>query len=274
MLEPGERDAVRGDFTESGETGGQALRGLLGLVLRRQTALWKDWQPWLALVGAVAPLGILLSLVSRRMADSSAVTSWLYLNNWDWTYVWNSGFRLDFARDVAVVLFGFLLLGCWSWTSGFVLGYLSRRAIWINGALFCLVLVAVELSGMPQFLGRSLFLSRDRAMVHDAVFAVAFYRNAFPLVVHAALVLLPSLWGMRQGQRLAALPLPLQTMLWASLALAMTTLAMQDSVWWQVRTWNVQPPPLPHLPSLAPLAVLGPVGYILATAIGRRFARR
>ena len=160
MLEPDERDAVRGDFAESGETSGQALRGLLGLVLRRQTALWRNWRPWLALVGAVAPFGILLSLVSRRMAQSSAVTSWLYLNNWDWTYVRNTGFRLDFAHDVAVVLFEFLLLSCWSWTSGFVLGYLSRRAIWINGALFCLVLVTVELLGMPQFLGRSLLLSR------------------------------------------------------------------------------------------------------------------
>ncbi len=275
MLEPGERDAVRGDFAESGETGGQALRGLLGLVLRRQTALWKDWRPWLALVAAVAPLGILLSLVSRRMAQSSAVTSWLYLNNWDWTYVRNTGFRLDFAHDVAVVLFEFLLLSCWSWTSGFVLGFFSRRAIWINGALFCLVLVTVELLGMPQFLGRSLFLSQaDTFSPNAAVFAVAFYREVFPLIVHTVLVLLPSLWGMRQGLRLARLPLPLQAMLWASLALAITTLAMQNSVWWQVRTWNVQPPPLPHLPSLAPLALLRPVGYILATAIGRRLLGR
>ena len=206
MLDPDERDAVRGDFAESGETSGQALRGLLGLVLRRQTALWRNWRPWLALVGAVAPFGILLSLVSRRMAQSSAVTSWPYLNNWDWTYVRNTGFRLDFAHDVAVVLFEFLLLSCWSWTSGFVLGYLSRRAIWINGALFCLVLVTVELLGMPRFLGRSLFLSRaDDFSPNSAVFAGAFYREVFPLIIHTVLVLLPSLWGMRQGLRLAAL---------------------------------------------------------------------
>ncbi len=275
VLEPDERNAVRGDFAESGETSGQALRGLLGLILRRQTALWRNWRPWLALVGAVAPLGILLSLVSRRMAQSSAITSWLYLNNWDWTYVRNTGFRLDFAHDVAIILFEFLLLSCWSWTSGFVLGYLSRRAIWINGALFCLVLVTVELLGMPRFLGRSLLLSRaDDFSPNSAVFAGAFYREVFPLIVHTVLVLLPSLWGMRQGLRLAALPLPLQTMLWASLALAMTTLAMQNSVWWQMRTWNNQPPQLPHLPYLAPLAVIGPLGYILATTIGRRWPGR
>ena len=44
-LRPGERDAVRGDFAESGETGAQALRGLLGLVVRRQTEVWRDWPP-------------------------------------------------------------------------------------------------------------------------------------------------------------------------------------------------------------------------------------
>ena len=277
MLESDERDAVRGDFAESGETSGQALRGLLGLVLRRQIALWRNWRPWLALVGAVAPFGILLSLVSRRMAQSSAITSWLYLNNWDWTYVRNTGFRLDFARDVAVVLFEFLLLSCWSWTSGFVLGYLSRRAIWMNGALFCLVLVTVELWGMPQFLGRSLLLSRaDNFSPNAAVFAGAFYRQVFPLIVHTVLVLLPSVWGMRQGLRLAALSLPLQTMLWASSALAMTTLATQNSAWWQGEgSGTPEPPPLPHLPSLAPLAACwGPLGYILATTIGRRWSRR
>ena len=32
-LEPDERDAVRGDFAESGVSGGQALHDLLGLVL-------------------------------------------------------------------------------------------------------------------------------------------------------------------------------------------------------------------------------------------------
>ena len=38
-LEPNERDAVLGDFTESGEPAGRALLDLLGLVVRRQAAL-------------------------------------------------------------------------------------------------------------------------------------------------------------------------------------------------------------------------------------------
>jgi Tat protein translocase TatC len=39
-LEPNERDIVLGDFTESGDPAGRALLDLLGLVVRRQTALW------------------------------------------------------------------------------------------------------------------------------------------------------------------------------------------------------------------------------------------
>src|SRR5580692_6192810 len=73
MLEADERDAVRGDLEESGETGGQALRDLLGLVARRQAALWRDWQAWLGLIGLAAPLGLLLCLASRYVADGSAV---------------------------------------------------------------------------------------------------------------------------------------------------------------------------------------------------------
>lgn len=34
-LDPDERDAVRGDLAEAGETGGQTVRDLFGLVARR-----------------------------------------------------------------------------------------------------------------------------------------------------------------------------------------------------------------------------------------------
>jgi len=61
LLDPRERAVVRGDFAESGETCGQALRDVLGLVLRRQAAVWTDWRPWLALVGLVGIAGPRLS---------------------------------------------------------------------------------------------------------------------------------------------------------------------------------------------------------------------
>jgi len=271
MLEPDERDAVRGDFAESRETGGQALRDVLGLVVLRQAGLWKDWRPWLTLVGLVVPLGMLLSLVSRRMAAGSAIYAWLYLNNWDWGYVQNPGFRHDLAGDMAAVFMEYGTLICWSWTGGFVLGSLSRRTIWVNRALFCLALLSVECWGAPRFLGRLLLLPPSYASgPNEAVFSGEFYRAAFPWIIHIALVLFPSLWGMRQGFRRVTLPLPLQMILWASAAATMFALVAQNLAWWQVRTWDTRPPYLPHLPSLMPLAIVGPIGYMLASASGPR----
>jgi hypothetical protein len=48
ILDPDERDAVYGDITELNESGGHALRDLLGLVARRQVARLKLWRPWTA----------------------------------------------------------------------------------------------------------------------------------------------------------------------------------------------------------------------------------
>jgi hypothetical protein len=198
MLDCGERDTVRGDLTESGATGGQALRDVLGLVLRRQAAVWKQWRPWLALVVLAVPLGMLLGLVSRSMADGSAIYAWLYLNNWTSSYLVNAGARLDLLRHSSRILLEFLMLFCFSWTSGFMLGILARRTIAASGALFCLLLVFGKLLGAPpRFLGHALsFTARD---LNAAVFELTFYRVMFPLIVQSVLVLVPSLWGMRQG---------------------------------------------------------------------------
>ena len=46
-----------------------ARSDLLGLVARRQAALWKDWRPWLALIAIVVPLATVLSIGSKMAAD-------------------------------------------------------------------------------------------------------------------------------------------------------------------------------------------------------------
>jgi hypothetical protein len=61
MLEVEERQAVRGDLAESGESIGRALRDVLGLIVRRQIGLWTEWQPWLALLGVACLAGVPLS---------------------------------------------------------------------------------------------------------------------------------------------------------------------------------------------------------------------
>jgi hypothetical protein len=271
MLEPDERDAVRGDFAESGETGGQALRDLVGLVVRRQAALFTHLRPWLALVGLV-PLGRLLCLVSRRMADSSAIHIWLYANNWDWAFVRDAALRHDLAQYVALLFLEYLTLSCWSWTSGFVLGAVSRGTIQINTVLFCFMVLFGELLGAPRYLGYSVLLHRAREYPGNAaVFALTFYGVMFPLMVQAILVVVPSLSGILQGLRVTRLRPRLRTILWAAAIATLAAIAIQSrglvaispysrpGTWdgWQVR--------------LLQLVVYWPVGYLIASSIGRRW---
>jgi hypothetical protein len=270
-LTPDEREAVHGDLAESGEAGGQALCDVLGLVVRRQIALWNDWRPWLAFLGLVVPLGLLLSLVSRMVADGSAIYAWMYLNNWTWTYLTNAGARVDLIYYAAEISMKYLALYCWSWTGGFLLGSFSRRTLPVNVSLFWLALMLGELLEPPRNLGHWLFRPRPLGQgahgVHGGVYSLTFYSVAFPLIIQMFLVVLPSLWGVLQGFRLGTLPIPRRTILWTCVAATFAALGTENSVWWQFRTWDVRPnpAPLPHLPSLLPIALLAPVGYWLAT---------
>src|ERR1700677_5325752 len=60
LLERDERDAVQGDLLESGENPWQSLLSVLGLVIRREAALWTNWRPWLAAFGIALPSSFLL----------------------------------------------------------------------------------------------------------------------------------------------------------------------------------------------------------------------
>ena len=87
LLDPAERHTVRGDLAECGANGWRTLREVLGLVVLRQAASWTEWRPWLATVGVVLPLGILLSHTSRSWADGAALDISLYVRLWDWSYL-------------------------------------------------------------------------------------------------------------------------------------------------------------------------------------------
>jgi hypothetical protein len=190
-LEPREREAVRGDIAESGENCRQALRDVAGLVVRRQAALWKSWRPWVALSLVAVPLGITLGRASARTAHTSAIYIWLYANNWDWALVKYAGFRHDIAQYTAAFALSYFSLVCAAWVSGFALGWLSRRAVPFNAAFFCLIVLLTKYQPAPFGGGHA----------NAPVFALAFYRVAFPWIVQVTLVLLPSLWGMRFGSK-------------------------------------------------------------------------
>src|SRR5262249_53571671 len=123
----------------------------------------------------------------------------------------------------------YLILICWSWASGFMLGSLSRRTIPVNGALFCLVVLFAELLEAPPYLlpGRNHF---GNSGANAVVFSLTFYGLMFPLILQGVLVLLPSVWGMHQGG-LAKRPPLLRTILWASAVVTITVLATRNWGW-------------------------------------------
>jgi|HubBroStandDraft_1064217.scaffolds.fasta_scaffold02653_5 hypothetical protein len=120
-LDPDERDAVRGDLVESGESAGQSLRGLIGLVVRRQVAVWNDWRPW------VAPLGLTAPVLSGVLG-----IGWIGLQ---FRTIWTYGVRfeagLPVTDDIVTLVCATLLPIAWAWSGGLVQGVLSRRTAWV-----------------------------------------------------------------------------------------------------------------------------------------------
>jgi hypothetical protein len=127
LLERDEREAVRGDLAEAGESAWQGLAAVAGLVIRRQALLWKNWRPWLAAFGLALPSSFLL--MGFSLSVSHAYQQFL-----------NTPMRAGFSLFVCNVL----LLAGWSWTGGFVVGSVSRRTVWVSAVLsflpclFCL----------------------------------------------------------------------------------------------------------------------------------------
>jgi hypothetical protein len=272
VLEPEERDVVRGDLVELRETGLQALRDVLGLVGRRQVALWGSWQPWLVLIGLIVPIGLLLSLVSNRVAHVSSVYSWMYFNNWDWALLQHRAFWITLAQTIELLSPGALALLCLSWAAGFMLGTLSRRTLPVNGALFCFVLLFGEFVAVPRYLEFQLnfFQNTLGQDIHlhenDPVSSLMFYKIVFPLLVQIVLVLLPAVWGMYKSFRGTAVPLLLRTILFAPALAILAVLAATQAIWWIAVTtdngvWlrqSWQTPPLLF-------AAAGPIIYAAAS---------
>ena len=285
MLETEERDAVLGDLVEFAEPGSRALRDVLGLVARRQASLWTEWQPWMTLAGLV-PLSMLLAVSSSITANRSATYIWLYANNWHWSYLAMPGFWSVLGGVGATLFLWFLTLACAAWTSGFVLGSVSRRNVQLNGALLCFTLLFGELAGVPVYWQSLSSVYRHalgvplRSGQDPVVSALAFYRLILPLLVLVFLVSLPALWGMREGRRASNLRPLFRRFLWTTAAIALVGLSIQaPGFLFFLRTVFVKPGNVP-VPwdsweiRVLQAAVYWPVAYMVAAAGSRRWRRR
>jgi hypothetical protein len=255
MLTAEERQAVLGDMVESGQTGAQALRDLLGLLMRQQPTFWTDWRPWAALLGLVVPAALALSFVARMAAGMSAIYAWFYVNNWTAGYL-APGFRQDLIRYAGMFGISYVALICWAWTCGLLLGSLSRRATAVNGSLFFLVLAA------QQFLAA--LHTPDPADVNAPVFALAFYRVGLPLIVLALFVFVPAQKGMRRAQTFDKFSGMLRAIVYVCAIITVLSLVGQrfphllpflHLVPGQFRTFAIAP--------------MGPLAYLTAIALSR-----
>ena len=64
LLDPEEREVVLGDLVETQESAWRGLLDVFGLVLRRQTGLWRDRRPWVAGFVVALPCSYLLMVAS------------------------------------------------------------------------------------------------------------------------------------------------------------------------------------------------------------------
>jgi hypothetical protein len=136
LLEANEREAVLGDLLETGEGPWQALFDVLGLAIRRQAGLWKNWRSWLAAFGLALPSTFLLMGFSVSISQA-------YQQLVGPTILKVTG--LNFSPGLFLLVCNIFLLVGWAWTDGFVVGSMSRRTVWVSAALSfvpCLVCLA------------------------------------------------------------------------------------------------------------------------------------
>jgi hypothetical protein len=238
QLESGEREAVLGDLAEAGVHGASALGDVSGLVVRRQIALWRNWRPWVALLGIVIPIAFLLRLTAAGLNGMLAINLWTYSN-----FGVRYGSGLTAQQDVAVFAGLILTLTFWAWTTGFALAKLSRRTILVNSTAFYLVWLFCV--GRPRVIG---------------------------FLLPAIVCVLPSVFGLIHGLRPEALT-KRRALALAAAALAINTVVVWTGRWQQtaLETWSSG---ALHQPSHWPrqifiLAILNcPVAYLVAAAKG------
>jgi hypothetical protein len=246
-LEPAEREVVLGDIVESCCSGGQALKDVLSLVVRREQAVWSHWRSWLAFLGLAIPTAALL----RRFSDRSAIYMWMFVANWRTTDLANHGFRLIFSEWLGAAFVIYLTLIVWAWCSGFALRSLSPRAVRTNVFVFSLFLF-----------GQTALTFFRNDNLNARVFSDPFYSVIYPVAMRTVLVLLPFILGLRFGHRCKALRMPQAILMAIAMATSISLTTFTNS-WWQLGSdWPVR---------VVLLVTLWPVAYVVTNSVRARW---
>lgn len=189
LLERDEREAVLGDLFEDGESAWRGLLDVAGLVVRRQAGLWKSWRPWLAAFGLALPGSLAL------MGSSLSVS-------WKVQRLMISGAATEGSGLPALLCSTLLLVG-WAWTSGFVVGTVSRRTVWVSVV----------------------------ACLSPCVFCLMRFREPSLSRLCLLLFLIPAAWGIRQGLRKARIGLGLAMVLAVGITVLMIPTWHGNGAW-------------------------------------------
>jgi hypothetical protein len=256
LLVKDERTFVRGDLAESGATCSQALASVSGLAIRRQLGLWRDWHPWLALLGVA---GVTAFYLSRFV-----LTCDLDLSTQIRTYL-HQGVRYEMGvtatQDIAALGCTFLAIIVWSWISGFVLSSLSGRSVWLTGFLFYLM---VSTSSLARF-----FFSPHLSVSHRLPIAAAFLLWLLPLGPAKLCFLLFGGWGLVSGVRRHALSAGHALVLTAA-SITVVVLMLWTTGWYEAvkgMLSNGAWPATPWTNRIIPFLFMSwPVTYLIGTA--------
>lgn len=121
LLAPVEREVVLGDLAEMNPGAWRGLGDVLGLAARRQLALWRGWRPWAASIGLALPASLFLMGCS---VAASATFAGLLREPAQVRLFWLSVSTL-------------ILVVCWAWMAGFVVGSVSKGALWASILACC-----------------------------------------------------------------------------------------------------------------------------------------
>jgi hypothetical protein len=267
LLDDREREVVCGDLAECGSRPGRALREVLGLVIRRQAALWNDWHPWFAVVSAVVPIGLLLSHASRSWGMHVGVDIKNYWVLWDFSYLAYPGWRNDVIRTAVWTAACWVALIGWSWTCGFVVGHFSRRTLWLTVAMFALVVFVGTLGTVTA--GQRW----NPSLQYHLLFVVG------PRLVRTFLVILPMALGAYRGSKGSSLSL--MTTVLGVLLIAGTTVMVSQA--FENAVFFPRDPgpdgfvvsdddPRPWWP--LSVVMMWPAAYVLATTAWQRWRER
>ncbi len=193
-LESGEREAVIGDIAESGATGGEAVRDVFDLIVRR------NWRVWLALAALTVQAWALLIFMWTPVRD---------FDIW-WKYGVRNEDGLSAGQDLIALICHCAAAICYAWTSSFALAFFCRYKI--------------RAKALPYLV----WLFTMFAMT--TVSRMPLHSRALLVTLEALLVVIPSLSGMHQAFGIRAIGLSQVALL--TLATATTAaLAIWTSTW-------------------------------------------